>query len=836
MNEKINTERLSDEVLSFIEYMENEFSSKYPTVHIDSNFFVFGMLISNSGDVCNHIEAFCGKENLKKVVDAFHALISSKTLSAVKPGRKIIFDDDVIECINKSYELLSDDEQVECFDLLSSFVLNTSDKKIKDVFNCIGLSENFIKDYYSDDDNYVNVIINEINASEEKIEDKKVIKPFFKNIFTLSEPEMQTTQKTGFIEKYCTNINDLVDRDLVDDVIDRASEVNNIIRTLGRRRKNSVILVGADGIGKTSIAESLAIKIKKNEVPEFLSGKELVSLNVSSLLAGTSLRGMMEERVIGLINELKNSKKYILLIDNINTIIADKSKSDVDISSIISSSISDGSIQVIGTCGFSGYRRAIEKDSSFSRNFKKIVINEPTTESAINMLKGIRESYEKFHKVVYSDEIIENCVILAKKYISERNLPDSAIDIMDEAGAMISIDSTPNSEVMTAKNKVDELKSLIDDAKKRKDYDTVDTLSKEYVLARVNYNKAKADSSNANRETYYHITLEDILTTVSDKTGIPITQLTSDDKKTLVGINDRLKECVIGQDDAIDTICKSLKRNRIGLHKHGCMFSFMSIGPSGVGKTLIAKKLAKEIFGREDAIVRFDMSEYHEKSAVSKLIGSNPGYIGYEDGGLLTETIKNNKYCVLLLDEIEKADPDVYNIFLQVLDEGFLTDNSGMKVDFSNVIVMFTSNVGAKAASDFGKGIGFTNNENENTKRILDKELKKRFPPEFLNRIDNIVHFNSLNNDNLKKIIKIELKKLCDKLEELKYSLSYDENVVDFVLDIISDDKEFGARPIIRAIQDNIEDKITDLLLENNYKEGYMFNITCTEDNCIIAQ
>ena len=550
---------------------------------------------------------------------------------------------------------------------------------------------------------------------------------------------------------------------------------------------------------------------------------------MTALMAVTTLRGMFEERVKGILDEIKADPSFILFMDNIGAILADKGKNDYEISAMLSRSLENGEIQVIGTSDFASYRKTFDKDPSLARRFQKIVVEAPTVNESLEILNGLKSTYEDFHHVSYDDDAITACVHLADRYIPERNLPDSAIEILDEIGSMKGT-IQESDELKDFRDEIKLLEAKIKGYTNEQKFDDVDFYQKELKNVKKKYNSAKKEFEQNRIDNPVRITKDDILEIVSIKTNIPVSNLTADDKKKLANMNERIKSHVIGQDDAIDTICKALKRNRIGLHNGGCMYSAIMQGPTGAGKTLTAKQLAKELFGDEKALVRFDMSEFSDKVAVNKLIGSNPGYVGYEEGGQLTETIKNKKHCVLLLDEIEKADPEIYNIFLQVLDEGFLTDNSGMKVDFKNVIVLFTSNIGAKAASDFGRGIGFNENEDVNKKRILLKQLRNKFPPEFLNRLDDVIYFNSLNNDNLKEVIKIEIEKLNKRVNNIGYKIEYDENVLDFILEKIKDDSEFGARPIMRAIQDNIEDKITDALLERDYEQGYIFKISCCSD------
>ena len=640
---------------------------------------------------------------------------------------------------------------------------------------------------------------------------------------------------TPFINKYTINLHEEIANGKYDKLIGREDVLDNVIKVLSRRRKNNVILVGKPGTGKTSIGYRLAEMIDCGSVPDNLEGKQVVMLDVMALLSGTHLRGMFEERVDGLFKELKNNSNYILFIDDMQNIVRNTGKDkDGDLSDVISKILTEGNVRVVGTISFKDYRNGIENNSVLSTKLQKIIVEPSTKEETFKILKSNKSYYENFHHVKFDDECLLKAVKLAKRYITNNNLPDSAIDVIDLTGASISLNNKQSTSMKTLKEELNSFDGEKKKAMNSGNFEKLDEIAKKesQLLKKISDMKKKIDNDES---TWIHATEDDIADTVSAITTIPVSKLSISNKTTILHIDEILKKDVIGQDEAINEIAKAIKRSRAGFSDNNKCTSLMMIGTTGVGKTLIAKKLAENVFGDEKALIRFDMSEYQDKTSVNKLLGSSAGYVGYENGGLLTEAVKNKPYCVLLFDEIEKADESIYNVFLQLFDEGRLTDNNGTTVNFKNVIVIMTSNIGAKQASEMGNGVGFQSNVEENKKSIIEKSLKNKFNPEFLNRIDNIIHFNALTDDNIKVITRLELDKLRNRVKENGVNLTFGSDVIDYVFKKAIQEKEYGARPIMRIIQDNISDRVVDLVLESENKQN-SFDISINKNDEVIVE
>jgi ATP-dependent Clp protease ATP-binding subunit ClpC len=639
---------------------------------------------------------------------------------------------------------------------------------------------------------------------------------------------------TPILDNFSRNINKLVNEGKIDPVIGRNAEVKRMAQILSNKKKNNTLIVGEAGIGKTALVEKLAILIEKggNSCPISLQNKRIMALDLTLLVAGTKFRGQFEERMTAILKELQNEKNVIVFIDEIHIMVgAGNGSNGMDVANILKPALARGEIQVIGATTFDEYKKTIEKDKALSRRFQKINLYEPSFEETVTILKNIKPVYENFHNVTFNDEIIESIVKLSDRYITDRQNPDKAIDIMDEIGSEKKVNQTLPKKIIDLKEQKELIKSKKSTAILNQKFEEAAKLrDKEQSI----FDQIKKEIENwesSNNENKSEINLDDVYNMISITTGIPISKLDNNETENLLNIEKLISKNVIGQENAIETVSQSIRRNRVGIRdSNKVIASYLFVASTGVGKTELAKNLAKFLFGSEKNMIRLDMSEYMEKHTVSKLIGSPPGYVGYEEGGMLTEKVKNKPFSVILLDEIEKAHPDVINILLQVLDDGRLSDSLGKTINFTNTIIIMTSNVGAKKVNDFGNGVGFKTSQStfidiENKKSIIKTELKKRFSPEFLNRIDDIVHFNNLTKENLKEIAKIQLGLLSERLKEQKLLVSFDDSIVTRILEMTTEEN-YGARPIKRNIQYLIENYLaTQILLKNELlqKETTLF-------------
>lgn len=643
------------------------------------------------------------------------------------------------------------------------------------------------------------------------------------------ESSSKTTEKsrTPVLDNFGRDLTKMAEDNKLDPIVGRDKEIERVAQILSRRKKNNPVLIGEPGVGKTAIAEGLALRIVQKKVSRVLFGKRVVTLDLASLVAGTKYRGQFEERMKAVMNELEKTPEVILFIDELHTIVgAGGASGSLDASNMFKPALSRGEIQCIGATTLDEYRQYIEKDGALARRFQIVVIDATTPEETIDILNNIKEKYEDHHHVIYTDEAIEGCVKLSDRYISDRYLPDKAIDVLDEAGARVHINNIHVPEdIVELEEQIENIKKEKNRVVKSQKYEEAAQLRDKEKKFIEQLEVAKTKWEDETKTKRYTVDEENVAEIVAMMTGVPTKRIAQNESEKLLGMNSELSDKVVGQDEAIQKLVKAIRRTRVGLKDpKKPIGTFIFLGPTGVGKTELAKVLATYLFDKEDAIIRIDMSEYMEKFSVSRLVGAPPGYVGYEEGGQLTEKVRRKPYSVILLDEIEKAHPDVFNILLQVLDDGILTDGLGRRVDFRNTILIMTSNIGVRDLKDFGSGIGFSTKSNEASgddvmKSTIQNALKKVFSPEFLNRLDDVIIFNSLKREHIHEIIEITLNKLFARIDSLGYSIELTEKSKDFIAEK-GFDPQYGARPLNRAIQKYLEDLVAEEILKGALNEG----------------
>jgi ATP-dependent Clp protease ATP-binding subunit ClpC len=643
---------------------------------------------------------------------------------------------------------------------------------------------------------------------------------------------------TPVLDNFGRDITRLAEEGKLDPIVGRENEIERVSQILSRRKKNNPILIGEPGVGKTAIVEGLALRIIQRKVSRVLFGKRVVSLDLAALVAGTKYRGQFEERMKAIMTELEKSRDVILFIDEIHTMVgAGGATGSLDASNIFKPALARGELQCIGASTLDEYRQHIEKDGALDRRFQKVMVDPPTPDETVTILTNLKSKYEEYHNVLYDEAAIKACVQLSTRYITDRFLPDKAIDILDEVGARVHLKNIHVPQNITdLEAEIEKVKEEKNQVVKNQRYEEAAKLRDSEKKLQEQLQQAKIEWEEDAKTKRYPISEDDIAEVVAMMTGIPVKRVAESESKRLTVMADDLKKQVVGQDDAVAKITKAIQRNRVGLKDpKKPIGSFIFLGPTGVGKTELARALARYMFDTEDALIRIDMSEYMEKFSISRLIGAPPGYVGYEEGGQLTEKVRRKPYSVILLDEIEKAHPDVYNILLQVLDDGQLTDGLGRKVDFKNAIIIMTSNIGVRQLKDFGTGVGFAtqtiqDNFDNISRGVIQKALQKTFSPEFLNRIDDVIVFNSLNKEHLHAIIDIVLKNVYDRLEKLGFNVELTESAKDFISEK-GYDPQFGARPLHRAIQKFVEDPLAEEILQNNVQAGDTIVVNANEDN-----
>ena len=717
-------------------------------------------------------------------------------------------------------------ELINTVHLLLCILRNENDPTTK-LLSQLNIDYDIIKEQFklmlaNDSDNY-----EELPSGSSFPEEKESEEPKENPFIPSTDSKATKKSKTPVLDNFGRDITNLAEEEKLDPVVGREKEIERVSQILSRRKKNNPLLIGEPGVGKSAIAEGLALRIIQKRVSRVLYNKRVVGLDLASLVAGTKYRGQFEERMKALMNELEKNDDIILFIDEIHTIVgAGGATGSLDASNMFKPALARGEIQCIGATTLDEYRQNIEKDGALERRFQKVLVEQTNKQETLEILKNIKERYENHHNVNYTDEALVACVELTDRYMSDRFLPDKAIDALDEAGSRVHINnmSVPK-EIIDLENQLDNVRDLKNSVVKRQKYEEAAKLRDDEKRVERSLIEAQEKWNEESKQNRITVNDNDIADVVSMMTNVPVNKIVKSEKNKLSKLAKTIESKIIGQSEAVEKVVKAIQRNRAGLKAPDKPIgSFIFLGQTGVGKTQLAKILASEIFESEENLIRVDMSEYMEKFAISRLIGSPPGYVGYEEGGQLTEKVRTRPYSVILLDEVEKAHPDIFNMLLQVMDDGFLTDSLGRKINFQNTILIMTSNVGARQVKDFGKGLGFETasqkaQSSDIEKNVIEKELKKIFSPEFLNRVDDIVIFNALEKKEIRKIVEIELSKLLKRIDNLGYKIEISNSAKDFLVEK-GFDRKYGARPLNRAIQKYVEDLLAENVVTNKIKEG----------------
>jgi len=811
--------------------------------YIGTEHLVLGMIREGSGKAVTILQNLdVDLENLRKKVEVLHPADPSaaeKVLANEKKNLRLTVQADRALKTTQLEVKLYPGSTINTATLLLCILRNDNDPTMKLLENMgvdYAKAKDKLKQMIGDDPNYTEDFPKADAFSKDDGDSRKGRDEFFGQ--RRGDAKGTQKSKTPVLDNFGRDLTALAVEGKLDPVIGREEEIQRVSQILSRRKKNNPLLIGEPGVGKSAIAEGLALRIVQRKASRILYDKRVVTLDLASLVAGTKYRGQFEERMKAVMNELEKNKDIILFIDEIHTIVgAGGATGSLDAANMFKPALARGELQCVGATTLDEYRQHIEKDGALERRLQTVLIEPTSIEETKEILNNIKETYEDHHNVHYTDEAINACVMLTNRYMSDRYLPDKAIDALDEAGSRVHITNiNVPKNILELEERLESLEKEKNAAVKQQKYeeaadlrDKEKKLEKELAVAQAEWEKQAME----NKET---VTEEDVAEVVSMMTGIPVQRIAQAESIKLAALPERIKSKVIGQDEAVDKVVKAIQRNRTGLKDpNKPIGSFIFLGQTGVGKTQLAKILAEDIFDSDDALIRIDMSEYMEKFAVSRLIGAPPGYVGYEEGGQLTEKIRRKPYAVILFDEIEKAHPDIFNTLLQVLDDGHITDGLGRKVDFSNTIIIMTSNVGARRLQDFGQGVGFgtaaqKSQAESHAKSVIENALKKAFAPEFLNRIDDVLVFNTLQREDIHKIIDIELNKLYKRIEDIGYKLHINDEAKDFLVDK-GYDKEYGARPLNRAIQKYVEDALAEEIINANLHEGDSIEMELDKEN-----